>query len=309
MQPRPDITSAPPANNWRYYEQSYQNPAAAPHSSVRQAAAQGQIQPPPAVGRAASGAGRLSRRRSRPPWLNGALLLGLIVLLAALGSSSLFAGMGGNGSGGQGNAQPTRTATPRASITPTPQSTVAPSSTPSPQPSVTPSPTGGPILNLPAAWTASGRGSAEAIEAKDVAETFVSHYETLDWRSKNTFDQATFAMTQAALARFWQQDKRANSTFIQNFIATQSVWVANVLGAQTQIIAAKQWNHEFFAWLSVTYQQFRQQNNAPATTEQRTLVVLLVAVPFGVNGIVGGIGWEVSAWQSGTTVFPIPDEP
>jgi hypothetical protein len=163
---------------------------------------------------------------------------------------------------------------------------------------------------LPAAWTASGRGSAEAIEAKDVAETFVSHYETLDWRSKNTFDQATFAMTQAALSRFWQQDERANAAFIANFVATHSVWVADVLGGQTQIIAAEFWgHHEFFAWLSVTYQQYRQQNGAPATTEQRTIVVLLVAVPFGVNSVVGGIGWEVSAWQDGTSVFPIPDEP
>ncbi|MGH3180292.1 MAG: hypothetical protein ACRDOE_00055, partial [Streptosporangiaceae bacterium] len=90
-----------------------------------------------------------------------------------------------------------------------------------------PTPTGGPFGPLPATWIASGRGNAEAIEVKDVAETFVSHYETLDWRSKNTFDQATFAMTAAALARFWKQDERATPAFIENFIDTQSVWVAS----------------------------------------------------------------------------------
>ena len=295
--PQKNSPSAP--NNWSYYDQQY-----AGGVSPRP----GQAAPPPGLSQAGSRVGTGgSTGRGRPPWVKWAGLLAFIVLLAALGSSSIFAG--GNGSpSGQPTPPPTRTGigTPTARSTPT-----APGATPTAtaQATPTPSPTGGPLGTLPAAWTASGRGSAEAIEAQDVAETFVSHYETLDWRSKNTFDQATFAMTQAALARFWKQDERATPTFIVNFINTQSVWVASIESAKTQIIKAKQWQHSFFAWLSVSYQLYHQQKDAPAYTDEHTIVVLMVAVPFGVNSVVGGIGWEVSAWRDGNQPFPIPDQP
>jgi len=116
-------------------------------------------------------------------------------------------------------------------------------------------------------------------------------------------------MTQAALTRFWQQDERASPAFIENFINTQSVRVASVESAKTQVIKAKQWRQSFFAWLSVTYQQYHQQRDRSSYTDEHTVVVLMIAVPFGVNSIVGGIGWEVSAWQDGSQTFPIPDHP
>lgn len=287
----PPKNSASAPNNWSYYDQQYAGSAASQ---------QAQSPAPPFSPRTANVRPGSSRSR-RPSWVKWGAVLAFILLLAALGSSSLFAGSNGGAPG-----QPTRLPTPLARSTPTtqPPATATAGATPSP------TPTGGPTLPLPAAWTASGRGIAEAIEAKDVAETFVSHYETLDWRSKNTFDQATFAMTAAALTRFWQQDERANPAFLQNFINTQSVWVASIESAKTQVIKAEQWGgHSFFAWLSVTYQQYHQQEGGPSYTDEHTIVVLMVAVPFGVNGIVGGIGWEVSAWQDGGQTFPIPNHP
>ncbi len=300
----PPKNSASAPNNWSFYDQQYAGGAARQHA---------QTSPPPLRPRTASGGPGSSRSR-RPPWVTWGAVLAFIILLAALGSSSIFAG-GNGGAPGQSTPLPSRTGvgTPIARSTPTTQPTatgtpgVTPTATAQPTPS--PTPTGGSSLPLPTAWTASGRGSAEAIEAKDVAETFVSHYETLDWRSKNTFDQATFALTQAALTRFWQQDERANPAFIQNFINTKSVWVASIESAKTQVIKAKQWGQSFFAWLSVTYQQYHQQRDGSSYTDEHTIVVLMIAVPFGVNSVVGGIGWEVSAWQDGSQTFPIPDQP
>lgn len=298
----PPKNGASAPNTWSFYDQQYAGGTVRQHAPISQ---------PPSHPRTASGGPGSSRSR-RPPWVTWGAVLAFIILLAALGSSSIFAG-GNSGAPGQPTPLPTRpgAGTPIARSTPTaqPTATATPGVTPTAQQSPSPTQTGSPSLPLPAAWTSSGRGSAEAIEAKDVGETFVSHYETLDWRSKNTFDQATFAMTQAALTRFWQQDERASPAFIENFINTQSVRVASVESAKTQVIKAKQWRQSFFAWLSVTYQQYHQQRDRSSYTDEHTIVVLMIAVPFGVNSIVGGIGWEVSAWQDGSQTFPIPDHP
>jgi len=293
-------------DNWDFYDplNEPQHQALLP-PSVKQVTPQG-------------GIARLSGGRGQPgrPWIKWAGVLALVVLLGIIGSTSLFAdggdGGGGGGVGSTGRKSPTATTDPRpaASASPTQASTPQPSSTDSP---ITPTPggtVGGQIGSLPAAWTESGRGDAEFIEAKNVAETFASHYEMLDWRSRNSFDQATFAMTQAALTqRFLQRDDRANAAFVNTFIEGQNIQTPSLKQNKTRILLATSAPSGFFVWMSVSYSLLHQQKSTPSFTDQHSLVVLLVSAPFGTSNVVGGVGWLVSDWQEGNVVFPIPQQP
>ena len=271
-------------NSWDFYDPlDLQRQTPLPHP-VTQVTPQG-------------GIAKVTPRKKNNPWLVWAALLALTVLLGTLGSTNIFTGDEGGGLAGR----PPSTATGVANPAP------FQSATPGPTPAGTP---GGQIGSLPQAWTASGRGQAEFIEAKNVAETFVSHYEMLDWRSRNTFDQATFAMTQAALAvRFLNHDNRANPTFVNDFIQKQRILTPSLASSETGMLGAVTAPNGFFVWLSVRYSLLHQQRNEAPFWDQHRIVVLLVSTPFGTNSVVGGVGWLVSGWDEGSEIFAIPDQP
>ncbi len=211
------------------------------------------------------------------------------------------------------------TAAPGATPSPGTLPTATPKTLPSPQPPPASTPAAPPApgssqanqgnqaSTLPAVWTNSGRGEADFLEAESVAETFVTRYESLDWRSQSTFNQATFIMTQGARTRFWQQDERTNQAFITNFITSKMSQVAQVQSTQTHLLQAVQSQNTFFVWMSVTYTLFHQQQNMAGFTDTHTIVVLLASMPFGINNVTGGTGWEASSWQDGTATFPAPN--
>jgi len=212
--------------------------------------------------------------KARTAWLKWVALLLVIVLLGSLGSSTIFA---------TGNEA-------------TPAPTVIQESTPS----------GGQAEALPAGWIDSGRGWAEFFEAEEVAERFTMSYESLDWRSKNTFVDATFMLTPSALARFNQQDERASATFITQFQQAEKVLWAQIDTNETQILQTQQRSDAFFAWTHVEFNLFHQQKDKPVCTDTHSIVVLLMSVPFDSNHVGGGVGWLVTDWKEGTSMFPIP---
>ncbi len=183
---------------------------------------------------------------------------------------------------------------------------------PSPTPASTPAVTALPGAQaLPAAWTASGRGMTDALEARTVAETFTQRYETIDFRSLGTLSAARFIMTRAANIRFSANDQRNTDQFAEQIQQEHLVQAAFITGAQ--LVAAQAQNGNFFAWVTVSYQLAMQQGQGPALTMQnRQMTILLIAVPFDTpQGAppMGGIGWLVSNYSAGTALPAIPAQP
>jgi hypothetical protein len=300
----------PDYSGWSFYDPQY---AASPSSSATAhgappASSTGSPSPLQTSSAKGQAANSVRQRLGQFVWYRWAGLLLAALVLGALGSTMLFAGGGG---GGNGTVGPTATP-PGLRNTPPPQttSTALPSRTQTPtptskQPTVTATP--GQPGNLPAAWTSSGRGDAEFDEAATVAEDFTYHYETLDWRSKNSFDGSTFAMTQGALTRFNSRDDRANPSFIAWFQKEHKVLTARVHYSRTRLLQAQQAGKQFFAWFLVDYSLRHEQPGRATFTDEHTIVVLLEAQQFGSNSVVGGVGWLVADWQDNSdAIIPLP---
>jgi hypothetical protein len=238
-------------------------------------------------------------------------ILVLVTLFAVAGGVAFAKGL----SVPMMNNRPVAQQTPQAAKpTPKPKPTKAkPSPVPTaPKPSPTPTVASTPVaMALPPAWTASGRGTTDALEARTVAETFTQRYETIDFRSLGTLSAARFIMTRAANIRFSANDQRNTDQFAEQIQQEHLVQAAFITGAQ--LVAAQAQNGNFFAWVTVSYQLAMQQGQGPALTMQnRQMTILLVAVPFDTpQGAppMGGIGWLVSNYSAGTVLPPIPAQP
>jgi hypothetical protein len=198
-----------------------------------------------------------------------------------------------------------------ARATPKPRK-AKPSPTPTPTAGNTPAVTVTPGAQaLSAAWTASGRGTVDMLEALTVAETFTQRYETIDFRSPGTLSAARFILTQAANARFSANDERNTNQFAAQIQQERLIQAAFITGAQ--LVAAQAQNGNFFAWVTVSYQLARQQGQGSAPTMQnRQMTVLLIAVPFDTPPDappMGGIAWLVSNYSPGNALPNIPAQP
>lgn len=191
-------------------------------------------------------------------------------------------------------AQPLVTALPTPTSTPTAQPTTVTQNMPA----------------MPAAWTASGRGMADMFEAFSVAETFTQRYETIDFRSPATLSSSRFILTNAANQRFVARDQRNTDTFANQIQQQQLVQAVIIMGAQ--LVQAQNQNGNFFAWITVSYQLAMQQGQGMPVTTNKTMTLLLIAVPFNTPNDappMGGIGWLVSSYQFGNVLPAIPALP
>lgn len=162
-------------------------------------------------------------------------------------------------------------------------------------------------------WRGSGRTPVDAGEAEAVAATFVQRYQTLDSRSlEQTLAAAEFVLTANARARFLGRvpdvlpDPRATAAFAQQ-VEQEHLHQVAVITAE-QIVAAQTQNGLFFADVLVSYELFQTVHGRVQSLQSRQMVVLLLAVPFG-NDVMGGIGWLVSNWQTGTHLPVLPLQP
>lgn len=253
-----------------------------------------------------------------PRWRNVFSLRSILVLVA------LFAVAGGVAFA-KGltvpmmNSKPIAQQTPQViHPTPKPGSTRAKSSPTPTKPKPSPTAVSTPVATaipgaqtLPPAWSASGRGTTDMLEALTVAETFTQRYETIDFRSPGTLSASRFIMTRAANIRFSANDQRNTDQFAEQIQQEHLLQDAFITGAQ--LVAAQELNGNFFAWVTVSYQLSVQQNQEPALTMQnRQMTVLLVAVPFDTPAgapPMGGIGWLVSNYSSGAALPAIPAQP
>jgi hypothetical protein len=175
----------------------------------------------------------------------------------------------------------------------------------------------------PAGWTAAGLNTADEFEALRTGLTFVDREMSLDHRNVGTravhggtFTAAVFVLTQAARARFAQNDVRMANNVLFDRVQQRQL-IQEVANVQPQVVKFAVQGQQQFAWVDVSFQLWQSQIDLQsgnrvegfeidaATGKPRIhhMIVLLLRVPpaaQGPNAPMGGTGWLVSLYALDT---------
>jgi hypothetical protein len=158
---------------------------------------------------------------------------------------------------------------------------------------------------LPQAWRKAGLNEEDFAYAQACTASFLIAYQSFDSNKPPTFESTASLLSVGAQQRFYGRGASKTSDVRMN-----PYWRASMQKQQLRqsarvnapaLLQAQSLNGRVLVWMSLHY-QLTTYRGSQTLTSSSDMAVLLASIPQEK----GRTAWQVSYWQDGNTLFPVP---